>query len=428
MHRVAFVPIPHASALPAALLATTLIAILGSPEAHAKKVLIDFFGDSSQENLNGESWVFSSDGCASATLPASCVLAFSAADQSFAANIGFQIRIGDTLYDTLYVNENGLITFDAPAGTFADVESFGDLSALLGASRPFIAPFYADLAIPAASFPSDLNVGGGAEYGRGNANPAGSDDGDPDDLSGSVAAFKATWVEDTALRETPIVTRIVLYKRYDDSGGATGDFDLRIEYGTQDGTAYNGGSGLNGIAGFWFGTADNAAVLSASSGTPTLLSSDVDYYFQFRNGRLDTGAPADVDGDGIADSEDNCPETSNEDQLDTDHDGQGDACDTDDDNDSAPDGADNCPLVPNPTQADSNGNGIGDACDPEQLRRCYVDADNDIDRYDINLILKALFKPALGPLDPRDANGNLRIDPADALRCALRCTKKLCRP
>lgn len=37
--------------------------------------------------------------------------------------------------------------------------------------------------------------------------------------------------------------------------------------------------------------------------------------------------PSDVDGDGVADSTDNCPDTANGDQADADHDGLGDACD-----------------------------------------------------------------------------------------------------
>jgi len=56
-------------------------------------------------------------------------------------------------------------------------------------------------------------------------------------------------------------------------------------------------------------------------------------------------------------------------QVDSDGDGAGDACDTDDDNDSVPDSSDNCPLDFNPGQGDSDGDGIGDACD--------VDRDND---------------------------------------------------
>ena len=73
--------------------------------------------------------------------------------------------------------------------------------------------------------------------------------------------------------------------------------------------------------------------------------------------------PGDEDGDEVRDEDDNCPTTRNGDQLNTDGDEFGDACDNDDDNDSVADAEDNCRKAPNTEQADSNGNGIGDACD-----------------------------------------------------------------
>jgi len=59
----------------------------------------------------------------------------------------------------------------------------------------------------------------------------------------------------------------------------------------------------------------------------------------------------DSDGDGVPDSEDNCPTVANADQADADGDGIGDACD-------------NCPMVSNPDQSDIDHDGFGDACDP----------------------------------------------------------------
>ena len=56
---------------------------------------------------------------------------------------------------------------------------------------------------------------------------------------------------------------------------------------------------------------------------------------------------SDMDNDGVPDESDNCPETPNADQADTDNDGSGNACDTDDDNDGILDELDNCPGLSN---------------------------------------------------------------------------------
>lgn len=72
--------------------------------------------------------------------------------------------------------------------------------------------------------------------------------------------------------------------------------------------------------------------------------------------------PGDVDGDEVRDEVDNCPSAKNGTQVDTDRDGQGDACDADDDADGVPDSGDNCRAVANPDQADADGDGYGDPC------------------------------------------------------------------
>lgn len=76
------------------------------------------------------------------------------------------------------------------------------------------------------------------------------------------------------------------------------------------------------------------------------------------------GCITDRDGDGLADSADNCPDLAN-DQADFDGDSLGDACDDDDDNDGVPDSSDRCPFVIDPLQANTDGDSLGDACDPD---------------------------------------------------------------
>ncbi len=80
----------------------------------------------------------------------------------------------------------------------------------------------------------------------------------------------------------------------------------------------------------------------------------------------------DTDGDGVADSVDNCPQIHNSGQENSDADDLGDACDncpeTDNPDQDDSDGdeigtlCDNCPDDYNPLQEDSDSNGVGDSC------------------------------------------------------------------
>jgi hypothetical protein len=70
----------------------------------------------------------------------------------------------------------------------------------------------------------------------------------------------------------------------------------------------------------------------------------------------------DDDRDGVPNEEDNCPDTSNADQKDSDNDGEGNACDEDDDNDGVTDDVEK-EIGSNPENADTDGDGISDAKD-----------------------------------------------------------------
>lgn len=70
---------------------------------------------------------------------------------------------------------------------------------------------------------------------------------------------------------------------------------------------------------------------------------------------------ADSDGDGIGNNSDICP--GGDDNIDTDSDGTPNFCDPDDDDDTLLDGDDNCPTVANINQMDTDQNGAGYACD-----------------------------------------------------------------
>lgn len=98
------------------------------------------------------------------------------------------------------------------------------------------------------------------------------------------------------------------------------------------------------------------------------------------DGTLDHVDP-DVDGDGVADTDDNCESTPNPSQADSDGDGEGDACDDDADNDGIANADDNCTQVPNADQADSNNNDVGDACEDRDGDHVVDGVDNCVDAF-----------------------------------------------
>lgn len=67
----------------------------------------------------------------------------------------------------------------------------------------------------------------------------------------------------------------------------------------------------------------------------------------------------------------------NGDQIDTDDDGLGDACDPDIDNDGIYNENDNCPTIANRDQKDSDFDHIGDVCDNCKFTPNMAQTDSD---------------------------------------------------
>jgi hypothetical protein len=58
--------------------------------------------------------------------------------------------------------------------------------------------------------------------------------------------------------------------------------------------------------------------------------------------------------------------------------------------------------------------------------RCDADGDADVDKNDLAIIRKASRTNASSPTDPRDGNGDGKINAADVRYCTLRCTRAAC--
>jgi hypothetical protein len=151
--------------------------------------------------------------------------------------------------------------------------------------------------------------------------------------------------------------------------------------------------------------------------------------------------PTDGDGDLVADVCDNCPGTSNGDQMDTDGDTQGDACDDDDDNDGLLDIHETDTAVYNsptdtgtdPLVADTDGDGFGDGLEvvfgsdpltntsypvPDGDLAPYGSPDGNINAADLMIVTRiALGQIPSGPLELAhgDMNSDGQIDLSDVL-------------
>jgi hypothetical protein len=422
----------RAARLTCGSLALATLLLVGA-QSQARRISIDFGANPE----SGDAWAFDSTGCeiAGTTSEQSCGVTFAGLNGTTGAiKLGFSVKIGSQLYDELFINKYGFVTFGIPfAIPDGGFNAASDLAAVQGIvspvqNRPFIAPFYSALTIPDRDIREfnlrlfDENLGGpfgdfvgGSSFYRATSDPT------PSDPAQRVPAFAVTWVDLDASSD-PIYTQIVLYKN-----GTGGDFFLRLRYGNLDEDQYNTGA-VQGVAGFSLETgvaADTVALPNPLGGLANGVPRD--YFFSIVNGHVVSTSNADTDYDGVPDASDNCPKVANANQADLDHDGIGNVCDSDRDGDGIRNAVDNCPSRSNASQADSDRDGVGDACDATPApRRCDVDADGDIDSRDLNAIRSAIGTLASGPLDPRDYDRNGRIQWNDLTKCRALCTRTSC--
>jgi len=235
-----------------------------------------------------------------------------------AVSIGFPINFFSHTYSSVFVNNNGNVTFDAALPEFTPFS-------LTSTQRVIVAPFFADV---------DTRVGNVVTYGSGT-------------ISGH-RAFAVTWPGVGCFNQIDSVLNFFQVALIERSDVAPGDFDIEFNYNSiqwETGQASGGSAICQGGSSARVGFSNGSAIVGnffelAGSGVPgSFLDSNPStglvhnsigssqsgrYIFPVRNGVV-TGQ-IDSDGDGIPDFLDNCPTAPNPDQADSDFDGIGDAC------------------------------------------------------------------------------------------------------
>lgn len=131
-------------------------------------------------------------------------------------------------------------------------------------------------------------------------------------------------------------------------------------------------------------------------------------------GTVKCPSSSDTDGDGVPDDEDNCVLIANEDQIDSDGDGIGDACEPDTDGDTIIDDIDNCIFIANTDQVDYDQDGTGDVCQdnddvdedgiPDYLDNCPLVPNTGQEDHD---------EDGIGDVCELDSDGDTIIDDDD---------------
>ena len=225
--------------------------------------------------------------------------------------IGFPVDFFGTTFETLFVNNNGNVTFDFPLSTFTPFP-------LTSTNRVIIAPFFADV---------DTRIGNVLTYGQGTV------DGRP--------AFGVNWPGVGCFSVNISVLNFFQLRLIDRSDIGPGDFDILFGYdsiqwetgqasggnvicqgGASARVGYSNGTGAPGTFFEVPGSGVPGAFLDSNLETGLIHSSPLRFAVR-------SGVPVeaqDRDSDDVLDELDNCPTTPNTDQADSSFNGIGDLC------------------------------------------------------------------------------------------------------
>lgn len=242
------------------LVALSLCAASLSSTAEAKRVFIDFGADQIVNSGNGWDTSQSFEADRVGDLSGSAI------------SLGFSVNTGAGSFDSVFLNENGALTFGSGLanGSFTTVASLATLGV------PVIAPYYADLQSTTPDGSVFAVEDGEILYSRGIADPR-------PDINGNyvatdaVQAFHATWAGPTVNGDATafkVFTDVVLYNF------GSGNFAVQLGHGSSNNANI---PARGGIAGFAMGS--NVLNLTGPR------SGNDDLYYEFQNGAL-VPAPA----------------------------------------------------------------------------------------------------------------------------------------
>lgn len=193
-----------------------------------------------------------------------------------AVNIGFTVDFFGTNYSSLFVNNNGNVTFDSPLSTFTPFS-------LLSTSHPMLAPFFGDV---------DTRAGALVQYGSGSI--------------GGHAVFGVNWINVgyySAHTDKLNSFQLIITDR-SDTGAGNFDFEFnidQIQWETGDASSGSGGLGGSSARSGWSdgtshsfeiaGSAVNGAFLDSNLASGLIYNSinsniDGQYIFSVRNGQV----------------------------------------------------------------------------------------------------------------------------------------------